>query len=143
LVEVVQVTLANAGLLDRLAADVFDYPITPQRLLSYLGQPNHVLFVAVHKGVVIGHVRGAAIHHPDKAPDVYIDNLGVTPDWRRQRIGLRLVQALTGWARRLGCESVWLAAEPDDATAIAFYDAAGFARRPVSYHSTDLGPRPG
>lgn len=116
---------AEADLLARVAVDVFDAPIEPQKLATYLAQPGHLMVLAVTDGEVVGQARGIVHRHPDLPTELYIDNLGVTPDRRRERLATRMLDELVAWGRELGCEEAWVGTEPDNTAARALYDRRG------------------
>jgi aminoglycoside 6'-N-acetyltransferase I len=138
--DVFRVTLETASCLGRIAEDVFDDEISPVFLEAYLAAPGHALFVAVADGVVIGQARGITHAQPDAPPQLYIDNLGVTPSCQRQGVATRLVLALQDWARANGCTSSWVATEIENAKARGFYAAAGFSGQTVAYYEMDVDP---
>ena len=70
------ITAANTALLDNIDPDVFDHAIDQRYLAAYVADPRHALFVAVENGAVVSHIRGNVHLQPDRAPDLYIDNLG-------------------------------------------------------------------
>lgn len=129
--DIVRITLAEAPLLSRVALDVFDAPIDPARFAAYLAQPGHLLVVAITDGEVVGQARGMVHRHPDLPTELYIDNLGVTPDRRRERLAMRLLDELVAWGLALGCEEAWVATEPDNAAAGALYAKRGASAEPV------------
>jgi ribosomal protein S18 acetylase RimI-like enzyme len=90
-IEIRRLGPGDASVLDRVAEDVFDEPINKKRLAVYLREPNHLLFVAICDGEVVGQARGMIHLHPDMADELYIDNLGVTPAFQRQGIGMKLI----------------------------------------------------
>jgi len=138
---IVRVGPADARLLDRIAADVFDEPIDPARLAAYLAEPGHLMVLAVAPdGEVVGQARGMVHRHPDLPTELYIDNLGVTPARRRERLATRLLDALVAWGLELGCEEAWVATEPDNEAARALYAARGAeAEAVVMFAYEDLG----
>ena len=87
----------------------------------------------------MGQLRAIVHHQPDAAPDLYLDNLGVAPAWRRRGIGRALVEAARQEARRRGCRELWLAAEPDNDEARAFYTALGWRIQPALLVSRSPG----
>ncbi|MBU1375686.1 MAG: GNAT family N-acetyltransferase [Alphaproteobacteria bacterium] len=123
--EILRVRPADAAMLDRIAIDVFDQPIDPARLAAYLAQPNHLMVVAVSQGEVVGQARGIVHRHPDLPTELYIDNLGVTPDRRRERLAMKLLDELVAWGVELGCEEAWVATEADNTAARALYAKRG------------------
>ena len=136
-IKTIRITRENAACLDQVAADVFDATPSAANLDAYLSAANHALFVAIAKGVVIGQVRGVLHLQPDQPTELYIDNLGVAPDLKRQGIGTRLVRALMDWGRENGCEATWIATEIQNEEARGFYEAFGFNGDTMAYYFTD------
>jgi ribosomal protein S18 acetylase RimI-like enzyme len=120
-IDYIQIHHENTDLLNRVAVDVFDEPIVPERLATYLENPANLLIVAVTNGVVIGQVAAVLHHHPDKPADLYIDEVGVTPEHQRRGIATRLMEEIVTWGKTLGCEEVWLGTEIDNTAARALY----------------------
>ena len=81
-VEIVRVTKDNTDVLGKVAPDVFDAAIEPKLLAGYVEESNHLMFVAVADGLVVGQLIGVVHRHPDKPAELYLDNLGVEPDFR-------------------------------------------------------------
>lgn len=133
-----RVDAGSMGLLDHVADDVFDHPIDVERLRAFVAQPCHALFVAVDGGRVIGQARGMIHLQPDKAPDLYVDNLGVAPTHRRGGIAAALIAALRAWGEGEGCEVIWVCTETDNDAAKAFYDAQDFTGETIAYFSNPL-----
>ena len=125
IVDIVRMGPAEAGLLDRVAEDVFDEAIELERLTAYLAQPGHLMVLAVSGGQVIGQARGMVHRHPDLPTELYIDNLGTTPSRLREGVATRMLDELVGWGRELGCEEAWVATEGDNVAARALYQARG------------------
>jgi ribosomal protein S18 acetylase RimI-like enzyme len=122
-IEIKQLGPGDASILDRVAADVFDHPINKKRLAAYLREPNHLLFVAICDGEVIGQARGMIHLHPDMDNELYIDNLGVTLAFHRQGIGTRLVKELLKAGKEHGCVEAWVGTEQDNEAARKLYES--------------------
>jgi ribosomal protein S18 acetylase RimI-like enzyme len=133
------VTPDNADLLAKVADDVFDEEVTPDRLGPFLAAAGHVMFVAVEADQVVGQIRGMVHVQPDRASDLYIDNLGVAPSHKRRGIGGQLIAALVGWGEARGCTYVWLATEPDNDEGIGFYEALAFERTQLEWFASAIG----
>ena len=65
--------------------------------------------------------------HPDKAPQLWINEIGVAPAHRRRGVGRRLLDALLAHGRTLGCTEAWLGTEDDNVAARRLYESAGNA----------------
>jgi aminoglycoside 6'-N-acetyltransferase I len=63
--------------------------------------------------------------HPDKDPQMFINEVGVSATHEGQGLGKLLLAALLQRASELGCTEAWTATEPDNARAQALYSRAG------------------
>ena len=104
-------------------SDVFDFPIKPDQLAAFLDDPGHVMELAVCDGVLVGMASATVLCHPDKSPSLFVNEVSVHADFRRQGIGTALMQRLVSGADSLGCRSVWLATEADNTAARGLYKA--------------------
>src|SRR5215218_3161632 len=132
-------TAADADVLARVAADVFDEPIDARWTRRFLDDPHHHMVVALDDGVVVGMASAVDYVHPDKAPQLWINEVGVASSHRRRGIGRLLMQALLAHGRRLGCTEAWLGTEHDNVPARALYEALGSAAEPFVLYSFPLG----
>ncbi len=117
----------DAALFDRLHPDVFDAALQPDLLRSYLADPRLHMAVARIDGQIIGMITGMHYHHPDKPPQMWINELGVATPFRRQRIATALITALSTHAATLACSENWVVADPTD-EAEGFYESLGWTR---------------
>ena len=124
-IEIKHLTSADAAIFDRVAEDVFDEPIDAKRLAAYLSDPSHHMFVAIAGGEVVGQVAGVFYGHPDKPPELFIDEVGVTPALRRQGIARRLLGDMLALGKSLGCQEAWLGTEIDNVPARGLYESFG------------------
>lgn len=132
------ITAANTALLDKVDPDVFDHPIDPRHLAAYVADPRHALFVAVENGVVVSHIRGNVHLQPDRAPDLYIDNLGTAPSHQRRGLASQLMDALIDWGEAQGCTYAWVATETDNEGAKGFYAAQRFMHDSIAMFALDF-----
>ena len=128
----------DAGLLQAAAEDVFDDAVDQARAEIFLGDPRNILIVAVAEGLIIGQVQAVAHAHLDAAPDLFIDNLGVTPSWRRRGVARRLIALALEAGRRVGAEEAWVLTELDNTAAQSAYRNAGAATRQTTMFTFDL-----
>jgi aminoglycoside 6'-N-acetyltransferase I len=126
-VQVIRVQPTNLEVLDRVDPECFDEPIDRGRAARCVASPDVVLVVAVADGLVVGQCLAAIHRHPDKETELYIDDLAVSPAYQRRAIATRLVRACVQHGAEAGV--VWVATEPDNEAARAFYAALGLASR--------------
>ena len=112
----------DAAMLETVADDVFDEPVDPGRLAACLAEPNHHMIVALHDGVVVGQTAAVVHRHPDKPTELYIDEVGVSPAYRRRGVARRMLDAMLAHGRVIGCEEAWVGTEPDNLPARGLYE---------------------
>ena len=111
--------------LERVATGVFDHEIDPTLSAEFLRDPRHHLAVALEDGSVVGFASGVHYVHPDKPPELWINEVGVAPTHQRRGLGRQLLQALFARARELGCREAWVLTSPANGAAIRLYESAG------------------
>lgn len=129
-VEIKRLGPDDAAILGRVADEVFDEPVRAERLAAYLREPNHVLFVALAGGVVVAQAAAVIHRHPDKATELYIDEVGVAPAFRRRGIASRLLDELFRLGREMGCAEAWVGTEHDNLPAGRLYESRGATGEP-------------
>lgn len=118
---------ADAQVLGNVAADVFDYPVDAQWSAEFLADPRHHLAVAIddERAQVVGMASGVHYVHPDKAPELWVNEVGVAPAYRNHGVGRRMLMALLAHGRSLGCREAWVLTSYDNTAARHMYAAAG------------------
>ena len=124
--------------LERVAPDVFDHPIDPALSTEFADDPRHHLAVALDDDTVVGMASAVHYVHPDKRPELWINEVGVAPPHQRMGLGRRLMQALFDLGRELGCREAWVATEPDNKAANGLYAAVGGEAEPCVIYSFEL-----
>ena len=81
--------------------------------------------VALDGGQVVGMASAVHYVHPDKPPELWINEVGVAPAHQQQGIGQQLLRALFARGRELGCTEAWLGTEVDNVAARRLYAAGG------------------
>ena len=104
----------NSHLLDQVAPDVFDHDVIPDSLTAFLEDPRHVMFIATDGASVIGMASGVEYFHPDKPPQLWINEVGVAETHRNQGTGRKLVASLVDFAKARGCSYAWLGTDANN-----------------------------
>lgn len=128
----------DADVLRRVAPGVFDYAVHPEWSRQFFADPRHHLIVAVEAGWVVGMVTGVHYVHPDKAPQLWINEIGVAPTHQRRGIGRRLLDAMLAHGRTLGCPEAWLGTEETNEAAKRLYASAGGTAEPFLLYAFGL-----
>lgn len=117
--------------LQNVAADVFDHPIDPVRAEQFLSDRRNILIVAVAGNLIIGQITAVVHQHVDSPPDLYIDNLGVTPTRQRRGVATQLIALAIEAGRELGAEASWVAVDVDNSVAHEVYRQSGATGMPI------------
>ncbi len=116
----------DTHVLGQVAAGVFDDPIDPAALTRFLSAPHHHLAAAVEDGIVVGFISALHIEHPDKVrPELWVNEIGVTPTHRERGIGRALLLAMLAHGKGLGCDEAWVLTDRSNGAAMALYAACG------------------
>ncbi|TPI66431.1 GNAT family N-acetyltransferase [Mesorhizobium sp. B3-1-3] len=121
-VEIRRLHPGDDALVMRVADNVFDEPVRPDRLAAYLAAPGHFMIVAIVDQTVVGQCAAVIHRHPDKVSELYIDEVGVAPPFQRQGIARKMLDAMFEIGREHGCEEAWVGTEPDNEPARALYE---------------------
>jgi aminoglycoside 6'-N-acetyltransferase I len=130
----------DAPVLSRVAAGVFDNGVDVRWTAEFLADPRHHMAVAILGGQVVGMASGVHYVHPDKPPELWVNEVGVAPSHQGQGIGRQLLEALFAHGRALGCNEAWLGTEENNVAARRLYAAVGGRESPMVYVTFDLAP---
>ena len=128
----------DAHVLQRVADDVFDEPVDPLLTDEFLADRRHHMFVALDDGLVVGMISAVDYVHPDKAAQLWINEVGVAPSHQRRGIARRLLDAMLAHGRTLGCTEAWLGTEHDNVAARRLYESAGASPEPFVLYAFPL-----
>lgn len=120
-------------MLNTIAKEVFDHPIDATSLQAFLECPRHIMVLAIEEDIVIGMASAVEYFHPDKPPQLWINEIGVTPSKRNQGIGRQLIQQLLTIAKERKCIFAWLGTDTDNYPAQSCFNAVPDGEKPTSF----------
>ena len=124
-IEIRLLASGDDGVLGHVAEDVFDNPVDPVLAHEFLQDPRHHLAVAIDNGVVVGFASAVHYVHPDKPPQLFINEVAVAPTHRRLGLGRAMVRLLLDVARSHRCTEAWVLTDRSNTAARALYASAG------------------
>jgi len=119
------VARSDAAGFDNIADDLFDGPIDRERLHEFLSDPRHHLAIAQDDELIVGFASAVHYVHPDKAPELWINEVGVAPSYHRQGLGKAIIAQLLDHGRKLDCKEAWVLTDASNTAARALYRSAG------------------
>lgn len=120
----------DTAVLEQVAVDVFDNEVDPRWSAEFLADPRHHLAVALDDGQAVGMASAVHYVHPDKPPELWINEVAVAPSHHHRGIGRQLLDALFARGRTLGCQEAWVLTEQNNAAARGLYGAVGGVEAP-------------
>src|SRR4051812_45772292 len=124
---------SDEHVLEHVAAGVFDLPLKARWTREFLADPRHHLVVAVEDGWVVGMVTAVHYVHPDKAPQLWINEVGVAPTHHGRGIARRMLAEMLAHGRTLDCTEAWVGTEHTNTPAQRLYAGAEGARAPEPF----------
>ncbi len=131
----------DVGVLADVAPDVFDHAVDPRFAAEFLKDTRHHLAVALDAGTVVGMASALHYVHPDKPPELWVNEVGVAPAYRRKGIARRLLSALFDLGVEMGCRTAWVGTEEDNEAARRLYEDAGGRAEAFVMYSFDVTGR--
>jgi aminoglycoside 6'-N-acetyltransferase I len=105
--------------------DVFDNPIDEKYAAEFLADPRHHIVAAMDEDVMIGFASAVHYIHPDKPPELWINEVGVASSHQNQGVGKAILKEMLRLGRELGCKIAWVLTERDNEPANGLYKSAG------------------
>ncbi len=115
----------DEAVLGRVAPGVFDHAVKPRWSAEFLNDSRHHLVVATDSGLVVGFASGVHYIHPDKPPELWINEVGVAPTHQNSGVGKSLLAALLQVGRTAGCREAWVATDRSNTPAMRLYASVG------------------
>ncbi len=120
----------DEAVLARVADGVFDQHVDQRLTREFLNDPRHHLVVAIDAGCVVGMASAVHYVHPDKQPELWINEVGVSPAHRNRGIGKALMETLLQLGRDLKCTQAWVLTSRTNAAAMRLYASTGGVAAP-------------
>jgi GNAT superfamily N-acetyltransferase len=108
-----------------VAPDVFDNPIDPRLASEFLHDPRHHIAVSISDGTVVGFASAVHYVHPDKPPQLWINEVAVAPSHRRRGLGAAMLRLLFDVGRAHRCTVAWVLTDRMNPAAMALYSSVG------------------
>ena len=118
-------TASDISLLLNAADGVFDNPVDEQLAREFLGDPRHHIVVAISDDIVIGFASAIHYVHPDKQPELWIDEVGVAPQYQNKGVGKAIMGEMLQLGKQLGCINAWVLTDRSNDAANALYRSVG------------------
>jgi ribosomal protein S18 acetylase RimI-like enzyme len=118
-------TIEDLPLLMNAAQDVFDNPVDESFAREFLSDPRHHLVAAVVEDRVVGFASAVHYIHPDKPPELWIDEVGVAPSHQGRGIGRAIMEKILKLGRELGCRNAWVLTDRGNEPANRLYRSVG------------------
>jgi aminoglycoside 6'-N-acetyltransferase I len=128
-IEIKMLEAGDTGLLERIASGVFEHPLKEFSVSEFLLDSRHHMAVALYRAEgaeqpqVIGFASAVHYVHPDKDPELWINEIGVAPDHRNHGVGKQLLNLLFNHARDIGCTEAWVLTERSNTSAMQLYSS--------------------
>lgn len=139
--EIRSISLEDESLLLEVEPGLFDHEIQTSLASEFLSDPRHHMLAAIERGAIIGFLSAVHYVHPDKPPELWINEVGVALAHRNKGVGKALIASALSLGRGLGCKEAWVLAEGENEAAIALYASAGGAAKDALIFSFALRDR--
>lgn len=115
----------HEDLLNAAGTDVFDGSVLRTSAKEFLEDPRHHIAAALSEDRIVGFASAVHYLHPDKLPELFINEVGVADSHRRQGLATRLLRELLRLAKKLGCVDAWILSDRSNGPAMRLYAGIG------------------
>ena len=103
----------------------FDYDVLPDETRRFLLDERHHLLLGYVDDRPAGFVSAVEVFHPDKRPELFLNEIGVVEDARRRGVARALIEELKRLGRERGCAAMWVLTDDDNEAAMGLYRTTG------------------
>ena len=115
----------DLSLLLNVTEDVFDNPINETYTREFLNDHRHHIVVAISENMIIGFASAVHYVHPDKPPELWINEVGVSPSHQNQGVATAIMKELLHLGHHLGCKTAWVLTDRSNKPANLLYESSG------------------
>jgi ribosomal protein S18 acetylase RimI-like enzyme len=115
----------DEAVLARVAGDVFDDDVVAELSAEFLQDDRHHIVVALQEELVVGFASGVHYVHPDKPPELWINEVGVAPSHQRRGVGRQVLRTMLRLGAELGCRAAWVLTSWSNRPAMGLYASVG------------------
>ena len=119
----------------------FDNEVRDDETRRFLADDRHVLLLGYLDDRPAGFVSAVEVFHPDKPSELFLNEIGVIDEIRRQGVGRALIEELEHVGRERGCVNIWVLTDEENEPAMAMYASTGghWDGKPQVMFEYDLG----
>ncbi len=99
--------------------------LTRNSRAEFLADPRHHIVAAIDNNVMIGFASAVHYIHPDKPPELWINEVGVASSHQKQGIGKAIMKELLRLGNELGCNVAWVLTDRNNAAGNGLYKSVG------------------
>ena len=103
----------------------FDYDVLSDETRRFLLDERHHLLLGYVDDRPAGFVSAVEIFHPDKRPELFLNEIGVVESARRRGVARALIEELKRLGRERGCAVMWVLTDDDNDAAMGLYRSTG------------------
>ncbi len=97
----------------------------PDEIRRFLLDERHHLLLGYVDDRPAGFVSAVEVFHPDKRPELFLNEIGVAEDARRRGVARALIEELKRLGRERGCVAIWVLTDEDNEAAMGLYGTTG------------------
>jgi aminoglycoside 6'-N-acetyltransferase I len=124
-IEIKALQRGDEAILMNVAPEVFDNPLNPDLTREFLADSRHHIAVATDDGLVVGFASGIHYVHPDKPPELWINEVALAPAHRHRGLGKAVLKALLEVGRAHKCTAAWVLTYRNNVAAMKLYSSVG------------------
>jgi ribosomal protein S18 acetylase RimI-like enzyme len=99
--------------------------VLPDESLRFLSDERHHLLLGYIDVQPAGFLSAVEVFHPDKRPELFLNEIAVMEPARRHGVARSLIEELKLLGRERGCASIWVLTDEGNEAAMGLYRSSG------------------